>query len=123
MKLRMKIAAAVVLGLGLTGVAAPAFAASSTCMSADGGTLCAYKVSNGYRATFAKSSNDGSYDFNLQCSNGRWFGSDAPFSVSSGASHSYTFAVGNQGSCSVVLKKSGNAGGPVINSWTTSGVS
>lgn len=103
-KSRIMVAVAVLFGALFGGMAsAPAFAAQTApCVQVDGNTgiLCAKSDPQGYRVSFQKTSGAAAtYDFNLVCNNGRWFGDEGAFYATSGNTYSYVFAVGDQGSC------------------------
>lgn len=78
------------------------------CVSRTGwGELCLKFTNNGYSISYYKAWNPGNQvdtlNFNLDCANGRWFGDNGAFTQTSQTWRSYTFAVGNQGTCWGVL--------------------
>ncbi|ROP57406.1 MULTISPECIES: hypothetical protein [unclassified Rathayibacter] len=69
----------------------------------------------GYQAKYIKNSGPSEVmDFNLACSNGKWFGSEGALTATATNTYTYVFAVGGQGPCEVQIKKL--ATGQV---WTT----
>ncbi|GGO93391.1 hypothetical protein [Wenjunlia tyrosinilytica] len=95
-----------------TPTALPAAAATpddrGICVSKQGwGELCIKLDPRGYDISYYKAANPihqvNRLDFNLDCANGRWFGDDGAFTQWSKTWRSFTFAVGNQGSCWGVL--------------------
>ncbi|GGO93234.1 hypothetical protein [Wenjunlia tyrosinilytica] len=67
--------------------------------------VCVQTVPDGYNASVVVGSdlNGHTVDFNLNCSNGRWFGDDGTFPVRYPQIRTYVFKVGQQGECWVKL--------------------
>lgn len=95
-----------------------ASAATSSCVTAAGGTLCATVSNGGYRAAFTPG-NAGRYDFQLWCADGNWFGDGGEFNASSARTNSYVFAIGNRGECSVRLIHKDQPNGNSTQTWNT----
>jgi hypothetical protein len=102
------LAVATTTGLSLSaGPASASFQCNPVAQNGGDGLVCIDYDPRGYDAAyFYGGGNAGDWmDFNLVCDNGRRFGSDGAFDTvpGQGGTNTYTFGVGSQGRCHVVI--------------------